>query len=353
MKGGIRLAVGVGITVIAAVIALAFLIGWRTDRTEPRSTDRLSDSGVYFDVDSVTIPVWYRASGVIESDNKAVISSQVSGVVSTFEAELGDVVHQGVRVVAIRAEELQARRSQIASQLKGAEAQRKLAQSHYERVKDLFENEASTIEELEQAEQRLSDTSAHVAATQEVLREADIQLGYTSVTAPFEGVVGERHVDPGDFVWPGKPLFLLYDPEATELEATIPERYVDKVAIGLEVTVEVEAVNRVLQAQISEIRPHVDPKSRAFVIKCDFIDQADLIYPGMFGTLLLQTGEREAILVPKAALKSSGQLQFVSIYTHGHLQKQYVTLGREYDEGMVEVLSGLSAGDRIMIEEDK
>ncbi|MCB1136456.1 MAG: efflux RND transporter periplasmic adaptor subunit, partial [Chlamydiia bacterium] len=223
------------------------------------------------------------------------------------------------------------------------------ATSHHERMQELYKQSAATLEQLEQAQQRLSDVTAQVAATQEMLREAEIHLHYSTVAAPFTGVIGERFVDPGDFVWPGRPLFSIYDPETARVEAMIPERYIQQLSLGMESKVEVEALGKVFTAKVAEIRPHVDPKTRAFVTKCDVTDGDKQLFPGMFGTLLFQTGERSAILVPSNAVHQLGQLSFIWVQVGREWQKRYVTLGRSHEGDRIEILSGISANETIAV----
>jgi len=345
-----RMYIGLGIAIAIVIFCTIYYFFCGQEVSEKwRETSGPPQPFTLAVAESTRIPIWYYAVGAISSKHKAIVSAQISGVVSSFDAELGDFASQGVQIVQIRAEELEARKARVVSQLLGAEVQKKLALSHFERIQELYKESAVTLEQFEQAEQRLSDMTALVAETSEMLREAEINLSYGSVETPFEGLITERFVDPGDFVWPGRQLFSIYDPTAGQIEVTIPERYIDKLSIGLEANVEVEALGKVLKARVSEIRPHVDPKTRAFVTKCDFIEEEELLYPGMFGTLVFQTGEREAVLIPSEAVLTLGQLNFVWVQVSSEWQKRYVTIGREFEGRRVEVLSGLSSYERIAV----
>lgn len=345
---GLWAGLGVGFAVLTLVLVWALYPG--KGAVNPAKIAPSPPSPFALDkVRRVRVPIWYQAVGVVGSVHKATLSAQISGVVGAFDAALGDVVSSDRVVVKIVAEELEARKARMVSQLAAAEAQNNLAIAHFERTQDLYKRSAATREQFEQAEQRLSDATASVVGAREGLREAQIQLDYGQVASPYPGVVAERFVDPGDYVWPGRPLFAVYDPDAPRIEVTIPERYVQGLSPGLEVEVEVEALGKVLKARVAEIRPHVDPKTRAFVTKCDFTEKEALLHPGMYGTLHLRTGDREALLIPRASVLAYGQLKFVWVQRGERWQKRYVTLGRSFAEERVEVLSGLSEDESIAV----
>lgn len=334
-------------------LALVVLLGFFFQRAEISKPKRFSQEPIQpysiITVENVQVPVWYQAVGVIDSEKKATVSAQISGVVTAFSAEVGDDVYKGEPVVELIAEELEARAAKASSQLLGAQTQEEIAQSHFNRTVELYRSDAATRVQYEQAQQRISDAKAMAAATKETLREANVKLEYRLAKAPFDGVVAKRFVDPGDLAWPGKPLFSIYDPNTAQIEVMIPESYVEKLKVGLETIVEIQSIGQQLQAKVVEIRPHVDPNTRAFVSKANLSGVVNSLYPGMFGSLRFQTGERNVILIPKKAVITHGQLHLVWVKTEKGWKKRYVTLGSDDEGGQVEVLSGLSTEEKIAV----
>lgn len=300
-------------------------------------------------VEEIKAPVWYQAVGLIDSENKAVVSSQASGVVIAFDADLGDFVEKGTPVVQIQAEELAARVARVKSELVGAEKQEQIAQSHFDRTSELYRVQAATREQYEQAEQRLSQAKSQASATREMLRETEVNFAYLEAKAPFSGIVAEKFVEPGDLAWPGRQLYSIYDPSKLRIEVTVPERYVSKLKLGVEALVDVQSAGREIKADIAEIRPSVDPKTRAFVVKADLKSPGNMIFPGMFGTLRFKVGERDEIYIPASAVMTLGQLKLVWVETPQGWQKRYVTVGKEVEGNKIAVLSGLSPKEKVAL----
>ena len=108
-----------------------------------------------------------------------------------------------------------------------------------------------------------------------------------------------------------------------------------------------DALGRTLEAEVREIVPSVDAGSRTFLAKL-CLPQAEGVMPGMFGTVSLNLGSRQALLVPEAALVRAGQLEYVNVVTGGTAARVLVRTVPA-DAGRVEILAGLQAGDVVAL----
>ena len=161
-------------------------------------------------------------------------------------------------------------------------------------------------------------------------------------------LVTERRIEAGDLANPGMLLLAVYDPSRMRLEAPVPVRLLDRLAVGQSVEVTLDRPAKVFPGTVSEIVSEVDPASRTQLVKIH-LDVADGdVLPGTFGRLWVDAGPREVIAIPSSAVIRVGQLEFVQAVRDGRVVRRLVKTGPARDTS-VEILSGLSAGDVILV----
>jgi RND family efflux transporter MFP subunit len=187
---------------------------------------------------------------------------------------------------------------------------------------------------------RIEEARAQVA-------EAQAMLGYAKITAPFAGRVVERRVDPGNLAAPGAPLLVLEDAGASRVEVAVDESRRAALQVGGDATIEIGGASAPIAGKIAEIVPSVDVASRAFLVKLDLPESAAGIPPGTFARALFRVGEHDRLVVPRTAVTSLGALDRVFVVDGERARLRMVTLG-EAQGVSIEVLSGLSAGERVV-----
>ena len=289
--------------------------------------------------------VWYEAVGTVRPISRVTVAPQVGGSVVEVAAEVGDRVEAGALLVRLESRELEARLEQARSALAAAEAALEEARLGDERVRSLFEREASTREELERADAARKRAEADVEAARQRVRETEAARSHARLESPLAGVVAERHVDPGDLAWPGRTLLVVHDPERLRLEAAVREGLIGRVAPGAELVARLPALDLAVTATVDEVVPSADPRSRSFLVRASLPPTPGL-HPGMFGRLSIPAGEREVVRVPAEAIARVGQLETALVEVGGRWTRRHVTTGRG-EGGRVEVLSGLTGGERV------
>ncbi len=169
---------------------------------------------------------------------------------------------------------------------------------------------------------------------------------YTRISAPFNGVVIEKRVEPGNLVAPGAPLATIEQDGLYRLEASVEESRMRDIRPGQSVSVVLEALDRSLPARVSEIMPSVDAASRSSIVKID-LPQMPAVRSGMFGRAVFALGKRRVLAVPSAAIRDRGQLRSVWVADAGHARARMITAGETHQD-QTEVLSGLSEGEKIV-----
>lgn len=318
------------------------------------------------------IPEVVEAVGTVRPRTEIRVEAQVMGKVLKVNVSAGDKVARGDVLVVLEDREYRTRmeraaqgRESVAAQreqsrqaVAGARAGLAEAEAQYRRVQALFAEKAVTSRELEQAEARYLQARSAQAQAQDGLgaaeasarqaakavEEAQIGLDYATIRAPEAGEVARRMVEPGDLAGPGKPLLLLQAVGSLRLEAFVRESLIQRVRPGAELPV-VIGEGEPVAGVVEEVAPLADPATRTFLVKVG-LPVLPGVHPGMFGRLLAPAGERQAVLVPRAALRRVGQLESVLVREDNAWRSVYVKAGQVRD-GRVEILAGLSGNETV------
>jgi len=202
--------------------------------------------------------------------------------------------------------------------------------------------------ELERNEQMSRGAMAKKAQMEARIAYVQSLLGYTLIAAPFDGAVTAKTAEVGAMASLGVPLMTVEQSDSYRLEVQVGASWMAALKPGLTVPVTIDAIKAELAGKVSEIVPAADPQSRTFTIKIDLPPLASL-RSGLYGNARLVRGKKNVLLVPAVALIERGQLTGVYVVNDkGVVELRLVTAGERY-QGQSEILSGLSAGDRIVV----
>jgi len=317
-------------------------------------------------------PAVYEATGTVRAHTTGVVSSKVTGYVQQVNARAGERVSEGQVLVTLDTRELETnlRRAEagqaeaqsavpeVEQAIAAAKANLDLAQATFRRIEDLYAKKSVSNQEFDEASARLkaaqaahemavakrAQVQARIAGAGEEQRAASIMRDYASIAAPFAGVVTERSVEPGNLAVPGAPLLTIEREGAYQLEASVEESKLPGVRTGQTVNVSIDGCQA--PARVSEIVPAVDAASRSYIVKIALPCPA--ARSGMFGRAEFPQGTRRVIAIPEAAVLERGQLQTVFVAENAAAHSRIITAGRK-SQGMVEVLSGLSDGEKVVV----
>ncbi|HEX9047198.1 MAG TPA: efflux RND transporter periplasmic adaptor subunit [Verrucomicrobiae bacterium] len=272
--------------------------------------------------------------GTVRPKLSAAIEAKISGRIVQMLVVPGQLVTNGELLVQLDAHEIQARYDQ-------ARAVRQQAESDLKRAADLMQQQILSAAEFDAAQSkfRVADAAAN---------EAETLLGYTRITAAFDGVITRKLADVGDLAMPGKTLLQMENPQALRLEADVPEALLGNLKLGDKLTVSIASVAGEIAGTVAEMSPAADPNSRTFLVKLDLPNAAGL-RSGQFGRVVVPVGETEAIRIPAAAVVQRGQMEMVFIAANDRAQMRLVKTGRHLGDD-VEIVSGLDAGEKFVLD---
>ena len=351
MKGAIKIAVIVVCIALLGVV-MAYLAGFFESKiaADFSGVVPIEDIGQIVSVEITREPLIEQAAGTIRAKVETVISPLITATISSIAVWSGDEVQEGEVLVKLDARELNARVDQARQTVVAAEARLAQFEKESKRVQRIYRTDPGAVSraELDRIQTALSTARAELIRLRRQKDEVATALSYSTLTAPIAGRIVERYADPGDTARQGEPLLRMYDPGTLRLEANVRESVASKLNKGQQLVAEVDAVDRQYTVLVDEVVPSADPGSRSFLVKVSLAGGSDL-FPGMFGRLLIPVGETDRIFIPSAAVTQVGQLDFVIVTSpHGTLRR-YVRLGERGTYDRIEVVSGLTAGEKILI----
>ncbi|HAS6347083.1 TPA: efflux RND transporter periplasmic adaptor subunit [Vibrio vulnificus] len=293
-----------------------------------------------------TVPQTIVLDGTVQPVNQGTVAAQTSGTVVALNVDVNDFVTQGTVLLEISAVQQSAALDSAAAQLASAKAQNAEAQAQVKRFRQLMPKGAISQDQMDAAESRARSSAAMVKSAEAAVAQAKESLGYTSVTAPYDGVVTKRFVELGETVAPGTPLLSGFSLQQLRVETQIPQRYRGYVASADQFTI--ENANQLSVVPVSyNLFQYAEADSHSYPIRLDLPEnQADFI-PGAWVKTSFRYGERQLLLIPKQAVIRRAELSVVyRLDDNGNPVLNPIRLGQEFEQGF-EVLSGLEIGDRI------
>lgn len=277
----------------------------------------------------------YQTNATLEANAQADILARVPGVVQSILVEEGDQVTKGQALLQIEADEYRFR-------LQQAEASTKNLRARFDRLEDMSERGLASAEEFDTAEAELANAVANEGL-------ARIELGYTTVRAPMNGFIVGRIVDPGQPISANVAVFRIADFEPLLARVHVPSKEFRRLTTEQPVTIHLDSDGTVLTGRIQLVSPVIDPSTGTIKVTVEIPTYPAGVRPGDFAEVRIVTERREnRILVPREALVSDKGEDVVYIERDGVAERIVVEIGLSDDE-QAEIVSGISAGDRIVV----
>ncbi|ENM5794411.1 efflux RND transporter periplasmic adaptor subunit [Vibrio mimicus] len=304
------------------------------------------DSSELFTVKKESISQVVELDGVVQPVNQGSLAAQTSGRVVGLYVDVNDYVKKGQVLLEISAVQQSASLDAAKAQLVSANAQNREAQAQLNRYRQLFPKGAISKDQMDSAEARARSADAAVKSAQAAVEQAKESLGYTNITAPYDGIVTKRMVELGETVAPGTPLLSGFSLDELRVETEIPQRYQPFVSQVDQFTVRT-AQGTLLKPTEFSLFSYADPQSHTFKTRLELPEKTAALVPGMWVKTEFNYGQREVLVVPNSAVLRRAELSAVYRVDNGQRALNPVRLGQVYGD-YVEVLSGLEQGDVVV-----
>jgi membrane fusion protein, multidrug efflux system len=303
------------------------------------------------------VPIYLTGLGTVQASFTVGIHSQVDGKLQEVPFTEGQHVKKGDVLAKIDPRLFQAALDQAKAKKAQDQAQLTSAEKDLARSKTLVLSNITSQQIVDQQQAKVDQLKAAIAADEAMIQTAQTQLEYTTITAPSDGRMGVRLVDPGNIVHANDQgsLATLVLTQPTAVMFTLPARYLDDVRDAMargpvEVTAYDQDNRRALATgKLLLVDNVIDQATATIRLKAMFPNEDEKLWPGEFvnAHVLLDT-RGNAVVVPSAAVQRGPQGLFVWTVTAKNLaEPRPIEVGPTY-EGLTVVASGLSGGERIV-----
>jgi len=380
--------------IIVVVLAVGALLAWRWISRSPLEADDQDPAAASSDppaavarVERRTISNTLKISGEFKPFQDVDVHAKVAGYIKAIYVDVGTHVRQGQTLAILEVPELAAQLAGADAAVRRANEEIGRAQGDLERTKSShgaahlafkrLSDAAKTREglvaqqELDDAQAKDLEAEAQVASAKSALSAAQQELevaqankrqvaalsGYTQITAPFTGVVTNRYADTGALVAAGTasstqatPVVRLAQISTLRLVLPVPESVAAQIHLKDPVKVHVQALQEDMQGRVSRFADSLDLQTRTMETEIDCENRDGRLIPGMYTESEISLHqEPNALTLPlEAVVRNGSDATVLAVNSQNVLDERHIKLGVE-DNARIEVLSGLSEGDRVVI----
>jgi membrane fusion protein (multidrug efflux system) len=284
------------------------------------------------------------AVGSMKAVNGVTVSTDLAGIVSEIAFESGTPVKKGTLLVKLDTDQEEA-------QLRVSVAKLSLSKTDLERKRDLVAKKAIAQSEWDTAQSQVAQMDAEVAGMRAIVARKRI-------TAPFDGLVGIRQVNVGQYLQPGAPIAPLQSMDPIYVEFALPQQHFETISIGKKLRLGASGIaGERFEGEITAIDSRVDENTRNVLVQGTVGNAEQKLRPGMFVDVEVLLPEKDGVLaIPTSSIAYAPYGDSIYIVkdqpgpggkSGKTVQQQFVKLGPKRGD-QVSILSGLKAGDEIV-----
>ncbi len=293
----------------------------------------------------------YSVEGLVEATRQSTVSAQIGGRVKEILFDVGSRVNKGQVILRIDERETAQALAGSNAQVSQAQATMQNAKANYERSKQLFEQKFISQSALDKAQADYQVARAQAAASEAGASQASLAHGYSSVVAPYSGVVAARLVEVGEMVMPGKPMMVGFDPSEMRVVVNVPQYKLPEIGTHPKVLVEVPSLSKWVKAASATVQPLADARTHSTQVRVYLPANEAGVYPGMFVRAHFVVGKANKLVIPASAVLHRSEVVAVYVVDEkGGVRLRQVRLGEVSADDSVEVLAGLNPGEQVALE---
>ena len=339
---------------IITITALIFVASCGKDHT--KIVDHRKVVTVKVSNPTSTNQTFISASGKIEAEKNANISTRMIGYVNNVHVTVGEKISQGQLLISINSTDILAQKAQVNASITEATIAFKNAEKDYNRYITLFDDNSASQKELDDVTANYEMSKARLEAATQVKNQINSQLLYSNIKAPFSGIITGKYINKGDLATPGIPLLSIENTSKFHVIVMVPESEIISIKKGKLVNVIIKSTNQLVKGQVTEVSSSTKNTGGQYFVKV-LLDKTNIkLLSGMFTSIQFPIENKlenydspSTVLVLKTALIHQGQLS--GIYTIGNENiaiLRWLRLGKTFGN-KIEVLAGLTANEKYIV----
>ncbi|MBL8397782.1 MAG: efflux RND transporter periplasmic adaptor subunit [Candidatus Accumulibacter sp.] len=288
-------------------------------------------------VQAMVVEQTFTADALVEAVRQATVAAQVTGRIVEVTVDAGQRVQSGATVMRIDARD-------AAAAAAAASAQFANSRASFQRQRRLHQQGFISQAALDKAQADLDTADA-------TYRQAQVAVGHATVRTPMTGVVAQRLSELGEMASPGKPLLLIYDPTELRVTASVPQHRLAQLRAARQARVEFSELGRTVDARGVSVLPIADAATHVSPVRVGLPDSIPGLLPGMHARVHFLLGQAGKLTVPRTAIVRRGEVAAVYVRNaQGMPVLRQLRLGEPLNDATVEVLAGLQAGERVILD---
>ena len=273
------------------------------------------------------------AVGSLRAVNGITVSTDLAGIVSQIAFQSGGSVKKGDLLLKLDTKQEEAL-------LRVAEARRDLTKVNLERQQELVKDGAVSKSDFDSAESEYRQAVATVD-------DARALIARKTIIAPFDGQLGIRQADLGQYLNVGAPIVPLQSVDPIYVEFSLPQQNLDQIAVGKKLRLKANGVVEEFEGEITAIDSRLDDATRNIRIQGTIRNAENKLRPGMFVNVDVLLPEKQVISLPASSISYAPYGDSVFVVKENHVQQQFVKLGQTRGD-QVTILSGVKEGDEVV-----
>lgn len=324
-----------------------------------------------------SVPNYVLLEAKLEAIKQSTVSAQTQGIIERVNFDINDKVEAGQVLILINNSQQKAALSQAKAALAQANALNSDTQIILKRNRSLLSKKTLSQGEFDSSLARANSAEAAVLAAEAFVEQAQEQVTYTRITAPYSGIVRQRFVQLGELVNPGQPVMTGFALKPLRAVVDIPQTLATKLStqnLSTQIPASNHAVSHSANPSIHIIAngkqyptsqftlfPYADSRYSSVRARIDLLDNAnkteafqsagrDHLMPGSWVKVQIANGEQSGIYLPASAIFQQGEIASLFIQHNNGFKLRYIRLGQTQPDGRIRILSGLETGEKVAID---
>jgi RND family efflux transporter MFP subunit len=297
-------------------------------------------------------------AGIAKAGQEIELSFRVAGRIEALPVRVGEAVRAGQLIARLEQEDYAIEVQRARANLTQAEAAARNAESNLDRIRELWENNNASQNELDAARANEESSRAAVAAAAEALKGAERKLGYTKLTAPVDGAIASVPVTVNENVNQGQTVVLLTSGERPEVEVAMPGVLIAQVREGDRVSAVFDALpGDTFEAVVTEVGVAATGVATTFPVTVRLVAESSAVRSGMVAEVAFRfarTQDAAALYVPAVAVGEDREGRYVFVVRPtgeagvAEVERRAVTVDEQLTPDGIRIVSGLKAGERVV-----